>query len=438
MSKRILTDMVNPQNKKREVIKKEYKTEIVKKIPEMHSFPARPKIQKYEKDIVIDVKDSKIKNKSRYMLWIIALASIVFCFFAISFLFSKAEVSVNPKIKEKKLNENLSAIKDSDTDALSFNLLKISGEEEKTINSNVEKDVSIKAEGMIKIFNTFSTASQTFSAGTKLEGSNGKIYKTQTKVVVGGKSKNGDAGSVELKISAYGAGEEYNSAPLDFKILSLKGTPKYTKFIGRSEGVIEGGFKGKSPFISDADKTLATNDLKNILKDKLLKKATSQIPSGFILFKDAVFLNLDDTSVPYAPKGENLKITIKGTLYGILFNEEKLTQKIVENNVEKYDGSKISIPHIRDLIFTLSNKDNVSFEDLKNVDFNLSGNIKIVWTVDQNQFIKSLLGRSKNDFNIILSQYPNIDSATLVVSPIWKFSIPEKKEDIKLIVNYPL
>lgn len=434
MPKRILTDMVNPHNKKREVIKKEYKIEPKKEMPEMRSVFKTPKI---EPKIDTSTKNLKIKNKSRYMLWIIAFVSIVFCFFAISFLFSKAEVSVNPKIKEEKLNENLSAVKDSDSDGLSFNLLKISGEEEKAIESTGEKDVSIKAEGVVRIFNTFSTASQTFVAGTKLEGSNGKIYKTQTKIVVPGKSKSGDAGSIEVKISGSASGEEYNSDPLDFKILNFKGTAKYTKFNGRSKGPIIGGFQGKTPFISDADKTLAANDLKNILKDKLLKKATSQIPSGFILFKNAVFLNLDDTSVPYAKKGENLKITIKGTLYGVLFNEEKLTRKIVEDNIEKYDGSKVFIPHIRDLIFTLSNKDNASLEDLGNIDFNLSGSAKIVWTVDQNQFIKSLLGKSKNDFNQTLSQYPNIDSATLVLSPIWKLSIPEKKEDIKLMVNYP-
>lgn len=438
MPKRILTDMVNPRNKKREVIKKELKPNPVREIQEVRFPSARREFSKYERDIPIVAKDPKIKNKSRYMLWFVAVISIIFCFFAISFLFSKAEVSVNPKIKEKKLNENLSAVKDSDKDALSFNLLKISGEEEKAVESTGEKDVFVKAEGVVKIFNTFSTTPQTFVAGIKLEGSNGKIYKTQTKIIVGGKSKSGDAGSAEVKISGAEAGEEYNSAPLDFKILSFKGTAKYAKFNGRSKGPITGGFKGKTPFISDADKTLATNDLKNILKDKLLKKATSQIPSGFILFKDAVFLNLDDTSVPYAKTGENLKITIKGTLYGVLFNEEKLTQKIVGNNIEKYDGSKVFIPHIRDLIFTLSNKDNASLEDLKNIDFNLSGSAKIVWEVDQDKFVKSLLGKSKNDFNIILSQYPNIDSATLVLSPVWKLSVPEKKEDIKLIINYPL
>jgi len=47
------------------------------------------------------------------------------------------------------------------------------------------------------------------------------------------------------------------------------------------------------------------------------------------------------------------------------------------------------------------------------------------------------LGKSKKDFNKILLQYPNIDSANLKISPIWKISIPDKTKNIKVMVNYP-
>ena len=60
-----------------------------------------------------------------------------------------------------------------------------------------------------------------------------------------------------------------------------------------------------------------------------------------------------------------LSIKMKGTLSGILFNEIKLTKKIAENNIEKYDGSNVYLPNIRDLKFSLSNKDSISLADAK-------------------------------------------------------------------------
>jgi hypothetical protein len=130
-------------------------------------------------------------------------------------------------------------------------------------------------------------------------------------------------------------------------------------------------------------------------------------------------------------------LTLKGTLYGFLFDEQELTKKIAENNIDKYDGSEIYIPNIRDLTFSLSNKNNISFDNVKNIDFNLSGPAKIIWKLDVNKFTTDLLGKSKKGFNLLLSQYSNIDSATLTLSPFWKMSIPDKTKDIKIIVNYP-
>jgi len=414
MSKYLLEDMV----KKTKHISKEAKAKEIRKIGE--------------------IKTNYAKSRSRYMLWLVAFISVAFCLFALSFLFSKAEVRIDPKTRDIVLNENLSANKDSGTNGLSFDLMVISGEENKNIQANGEKDVSEKATGTIVIYNAFSSSSQILNTDTRLEGSNGKIYKTQTKTIVPGMNKNGIPGSIEVKIYGAEAGQEYNSVPLDFKIFGFKGNPKYSKFYGRSKGTITGGFIGKAPAISDAEKTTAALDLKTTLQTKLFKKATDQIPSGFVLFKDAIFINTDDSNISSTYNKDNsVTLTLNGTLHGFLFNEQKLTKKITEDNIEKYDESDVYIPNIRNLIFTLTNKDNISLGDVKNINFNLSGADKIVWKTDVNKFTADLLGKSKNDFNQILSQYPNINSATLTLNPIWEMSIPDQAKDIKVIVNYP-
>ncbi|KKR70817.1 MAG: hypothetical protein UU13_C0001G0045 [Candidatus Nomurabacteria bacterium GW2011_GWB1_40_7] len=402
------------------------------KIKDIRKDPRPRKIEKrVSKETAYD------KKRSGYMLWFVAIISVAFFFFAVSFLFSKAEITVNPKTKDVVLNDNLSANKDSNGD-LSFDLVVIGGEENKTIKAAGEKDVVIKATGTTVIYNAFGASAQTLAIDTRLEGSNGKIYKTQAKTVVPGMDKKGVPGSVEVKIYASVAGADYNSSPLDFKIIGFKGTPKYAKFYGRSKGEITGGFTGKVPVVSDEDKASALADLKTALSAKLSQKATNQIPNGFILFEDAIFIKIDDSNVSLTDnKDNNATLTLKGALYGFLFNEGKLTKKIAKDNIEEYDESEVYIPNIRDLTFILADKENVSFGGAQTINFNLSGPAKIVWKLDEEKFTADLLERSKKDFNQILSQYPNIDSANLSLTPMWKMSIPDKLEDIKVIVNYP-
>lgn len=385
-------------------------------------------------------QNNKSPNKSsKYRIYFVALISVVFLLFALSFLFSGAKVTIVPKVKEIPLNnENLSAAKDSSTPDLPFDLVVISGEENKTIQGGVVKDVTVAATSTILIYNSYNSSPQVLAIDTRLKGSNNKIYKTSKKITVPGMTKDGKPGSVEVGIYAAGAGEEYNSTPLDFKILGFQGTPKYSRFYGRSKGDITGGFKGKSSIISALDKTTAVSELKATLETKLLKKATDQIPNGFILFKDAIFLSIDDQNVSYTPDKDNMTlVNIKGTLYGFLFDEKKLTTKIAQDIIDNYDGSEVYIPDIRDLTFTLSDKENISFADVKNINFSLSGTPKIIWKVDEAKFTTDLLNKKKNNFNQILSQYPNIDSAVLVIRPFWKTTFPNKSKNIQIIVNYP-
>lgn len=382
-------------------------------------------------------------GKPRYTLWFVAVVSFLFFLFALSYLFSKSVVTIHPKIKNVILNENLSASKNKNNEKLPFDLIVISGEENKIVKTTGTKDVLEKAQGVVLIYNSFSSATQRLDIDTRLEGSNGKIYKTKNQVIVPG-MKGNTPGSVEVGIYGVEAGETYNSGPLDFTIFGFKGTPKYSKFYARSKGEITGGFKGNTSVISDVDKLATINDLKTTLQAKLFKKAKDQIPNGFILFKDAIFLNIDENSInPVFSKDNMSDVKIKGTLYGLLFDIEKLTKKIIENSIKEDDGSIVYLPNIQDLTFSLlaqtglSDKDNVSFKDVKDINFNLSGATKIVWKLDESKLRTDLLGKAKKDFNQILLQYPNIDLAESVISPFWRMSFPDKIKDIKIIVNYP-
>src|SRR6185369_8963509 len=336
----------------------------------------------------------------------------------------KAEVAVRPKTEDLILNENLSASKDGSGEELPFSLIIISDEAYKTVQAKEEKFISSKSSGTAMIYNAYSSTPQKLAIDTRLEGSNGKIYKTKKAIVIEG-MKNGTPGSAEVGIYAAEAGENYNSSPLDFTILGFKGTPKYSKFYGRSVGDIAGGFKGNAPYISEDEKASAINDLKTTLEAKLFQKATGQIPNGFILFKNALVLNVDSGSTAPLPSGDKtLEVKLGGTLYGFLFDEQRLVKKIAKDNIEKYDDSPVYIQNIRDLTFSFGANNNISsagnLANVKNISFNISGPAKIVYQVDADKLAADLLGKSRKDFKQLLSQYPSINSADLILSPFWK------------------
>src|SRR3990172_5223892 len=369
-----------------------------------------------------------------YSIWLVAGISLVFLFFSIFFLFSEAFITINPKVKDVTFKQNLSANETPAEGNLSFDVVVLSGVESKTVEGGEMKNVSVAARGTVLIYNNYSSATQRLDINTRLEGSNGKLYQTEKAVVVPG--LNGTTpGSVEVGIYAAEAGEAYNSPPLDFQIFGFKGMPKYNKFYARSKGEITGGFIGKQSVITEAKKSIIQNEMKETLKVKLAKKAADLVPAGFVMFKDAVILNVDSVNFETLEGGQ-LQVNLKGTFSGIIFNESELIKKIIKSGIPDYDNSDVYISNFQDLNFVLlDTKGNSSSPS--SVDFNLSGKPKVVWRVDTDRLVAEVVGKSKKDFYQILAQYPNVESANVLLRPFWKRGFPGDKSDIKVTVNYP-
>lgn len=415
-----------PKNSFQDVRSKEQE----KKVEEY--FSARVK---FDKKMAPKIKKEK-DTERKHSLWFVALLAVGFLVFALSIFFSSATVTVIPKQKDLKLQSDFSISKNGQIGGMSFDSVVLSGEETKSVSFTSTEESLIKSKGKIILYNNFSKTSQKLSINTRLEGSNGKIYKTDTQIVIPGINK-GTPGSVSVDITADEAGEEYNSGPIDFKILGFKGTPKYEKFYGRGSGDITGGYKGQIPAISSDEKLKITNELRDSLLSKLFKKAVNQTPEDFILFKDAAFLDMDK-DVLFSKQGDNTFIaTLKGTLYGFVLNKEELTKSIAKNNIKDYKDESVYIPNISGLIFSLKSKDSLTFLDTQNIVFSLSGDAKIVWRVAKDKLNQELIALKKEDFTKILSTHQEISSADLVMRPTWKNDFPEKKEKINVIVEYP-
>ncbi|MEX2052513.1 MAG: hypothetical protein WD991_02355 [Candidatus Paceibacterota bacterium] len=451
MAKKIMQDVVKKKAQKIERLQpKVWDADVVREPRGVNTLRGEERMRIVQKNtqsktepqrrdkIGSEMSARKPKSPRRYGLWMIAIVAVLFLLFALSFLFSKALIVINPKTEVLALENNFSAIKDPSTAGASFDLVIISGQETLNVTAEEEREVRENAQGKVILYNNFGSTPQRLSIDTRLEGSNGKIYKTTREITIPGLKSDNSPGSVEVDIYGAEPGPSYNSEPLDFKIFGFKGTPKYEKFYARSKGPIAGGLIGKLPFVTPALKASTSASLKDTLKAKLFKKISDQTPSGFILFKDAAILNITEESVDYdGAKEGSVPIVVKGTLYGLLLNEEKLTKEIARKAIKDHDGSDVYIVDIAELNFALTDKENISFSNVKNINFSLSGEAKFIWKVNEEEFMDSILGQPKSSFNSILSNYSNIDSADLSLRPFWRMSLPEDPEGLEIIVNNP-
>ena len=129
-----------------------------------------------------------------------------------------------------------------------------------------------KAEGIIRIFNDYSTASQSLVAGTRFVSDEGKLFRLVEKVVVPGQSTEKGKlipGSVDVLVRADTAGSDYNIGVSTFSIPGFAGTPRYTAFYAKSFLAMAGGFKGESLAVSSEDLENAKKSLTAEVKEKI-------------------------------------------------------------------------------------------------------------------------------------------------------------------------
>src|SRR3989344_6747203 len=87
-------------------------------------------------------------TRSRYGLWVVAVASVAFLLFALSFLFTKAKITVSPKSADVNLSENFQAEKDAAAEgSLPFDLVALEGTESKIVAAGEEKEIAVPATG---------------------------------------------------------------------------------------------------------------------------------------------------------------------------------------------------------------------------------------------------------------------------------------------------
>ncbi len=375
------------------------------------------------------------KKKSKKVLYTCIGVLLILVAFGISAFFKSAKVTITPKNQTVDLNSTFSAKKDLSSGGLGFQIVTVSKDIEKNVESTGESMVQTKARGTIVIYNSYSSQSQKLIATTRFETEEGLIFRLIDPVTVPGTSiKSGKtvAGSVEVLVEADKTGAEYNVGLKDFTIPGLKGDPKYTKIYARSKTEMTGGFSGMQKTVSKEVLSQSENELEDSLKASLAKDITTQIPSDFVLYPTSLVYKFDPvTNINGSNGGAVLKK--HGTATAVIFDKGILSRTLLAELVPSAVNDVVKVINLDDLDFAFASGTTSSLNTANSITFSLKGSPHFVWVFDENKIKSELLGLSKNQAKNIIVKYPTIKEAWIETQPFWNQTIPTDPNKVTLI-----
>lgn len=400
------------------------------------------KVYKKDKIKVRKYTNPETQRRIKYSL-IIILVIVVGIFTVISQ--PGAVVSIEAKEMSVNLNKEVDAFNVSVTNSSSTNpnALKFStkqAEEELTeiVRSSGKEEVEDKSSGRIRVFNNFTENNQRLIANTRFESPDGLIYRIQDSITVPGKT--GDTpGSIDVQVFADKAGEEFNKNEEDIKftIPGFEGQPQFDGFYAESLTGFSGGFVGTRNVISDEDKSIATENLKNKLKDSIKNKLNNDPAGDNLMFTNLDSLKFEVVSEEESKKdSDSVELKMKAYATVISINKEDFSRKIAEENISAFDteNEKIEIMNLTELSLEIKNEEEVS-ENTQKISVGIQGDIVFIWITEEKALKEALKDEKKEDMRSILESFPGIAKAEVIIKPFWSNDFPSNENKIEIELN---
>lgn len=293
-----------------------------------------------------------------------------------------------------------------------------------------------KAQGKIQVFNSHSPSTPiTLRAGTRfLSSDNGKIFRSPEKIYLpAAKIIQGKAvpSSVEITVEAQEAGENYNIGPSNFSLPGLAGNPLYYTIYAESQSSMSGGFVKEVKIVSAEDIANAQDSLLRTLFREANDFLRNRISEDFVLLEKAVSEEESDVRCLQKSGGEYVEFSCQGNIKikGLGFKlsdlkalSGKFVAKIISPSEKLVEGS---------LNFEYLSQNLILEKGKMILDLKIEGatykDIPIETLKEQVE------GKSKEEIReIILNNYPQIESTSVKFWPFWMKKAPKTSERIKI------
>ncbi len=395
----------------------------------------RPRIQQ-ETGRKTPIVGSVNRTSRPWALWVIVLLVLIgLGGVLVSLFFSGAEIRVIPRQEVVTINGTFSARQGAEFGELSYEVMKVEQSASREVLARGEEQVERKANGFITVYNTFDENPQRLIKNTRFESPEGLVFRIAESIVVPG-MKGDTPGSVEARVDADTSGAEYNINPTRFTIPGLESdAARFKAFYAESTQKMKGGFSGVTKVVSADDQAIAERELETELRAQLLSAGHAQTPEGFLLFDEGTFITFETPVVEESTNATMATLTMRGTLYGFVFDEKQLGEYIALQTVSNYERSPVVVYNPETLEVSLPQKETLIPTGLERVDVVLAGTPRLVWQFDVTTLVNDLLGKQKDFAESIFERYPAIQSAEVVVRPFWRSILPEDPNKIEVQVE---
>ena len=387
------------------------------------------------------VDASRTAPRSGRSLVFMVTGALIALVLGISIFISGATITITPRSATLALDNTFTAVKDGVGAVLPYELVAISKEEASVIPSSGSTNVATKATGRVILYNAYSATAQKLLINTRLTATNGKIYMTDTAVVIPGYKKVGTKitpGAVEIAVTAQDAGPSGNTALTDFTVTGFKGTSKAKGFYGRSKTEMTGGAEGERFTVTADEATTAQKALSIKLQTTINESLAHEIPEGYVLFPNSVTITEDATSAITTSATQSIPIKAKATAYAYIFNRDKLTATIAKALLTEYTSEdSIRITNMDEITFTTLPPLPKTPTDTTPLTFKLSGTAKVVWNIDVPALKTAVVNKKKNAVLSYLAESAGTLRADVVVRPFWQNTLPKNAEHIEVITKDP-
>ena len=394
----------------------------------------------FKKEFTKETKQSLSSRLPKF--FIIFIGAAVLTAGLVAFLvLPNTEIIITPKVEE--INFDLSVIGSRNISQIDESLNKIPLEiikVEKTANRSFpasgEKEINEKAQGMITIYNEYSSSQQTLVATTRFESPEGKVFRiTKNIIVPGAQIVEGKIvpSSIKALVVADQSGELYNISPTNFTIPGFKGTPKYAGFYAKSQEPMSGGFTGKVKIVTENDLTRAEEVLTEELNNEINQTLNAQIPQGFKLIEENIDKEIVDSldGIEAGAEIENFTVQMEATLEAMLFKEEDLKKLVDLNLLSIVPQNKSLLPETQKIVWDEPVVDWVKGEAY----FQITAQENVVWQIDSQALKKDLAGLSEIEVREYLTNRPEIEKAKVTFWPFWVKSIPQQEKKIEITLE---
>lgn len=426
MSKKIF-DIIPPEKVEKD--KKPAVKTFKKKISEQEAVK---EIKKKAKAIADDAKLKKKDFKAGWIIVPIFLALLVF--FALQI--SRAEIAIWPKTELVAFETELTIDTNADEVDLFYKSIPAQVfESQKVLYEEFQSTGEIlkKAEGVIRLYNEYSTKSETWLKGTRFVSSEGKLFKSKDKIIVpGAELKNGKLipRYIDVPVVAAEAGEEYNIEPTHFSIYVFRGTPRYTKFYGESlESMTRGGDSLK---ITEQDMELAEEVLVEKTKNASETELKNKVLETQIFLDDILETEvLEKFSLAKAgDEVENFSFKVKTKSKTLLFKEKDIKDYIKQLVFSQNSSEKLFYEESLKIDYTLQT---INFDSGKAV-VSLDISVEVYSDINLDILKKELMDKSLSGTTVFLENQLEITKAEVRLWPFWVKNVPKNIE--KIDINY--